>query len=371
MTFLIISHTPHYKVDNQLFAYAPYVREMNLWLKYVDQVQVVAPLKNDFNMHINMAYKHDHIALTEVPAFSLLGFKEQLKTLPKLPKILSRLYKAMKQADHIHLRCPGNIGLLGCLVQILFPETQKTAKYAGNWDPKAKQPWSYNLQKWILKNTYLTKNIKVLVYGDWPNQTQNIMPFFTASYYEAEKQDIYIRNYTQKLKFCFVGSLSKGKQPDKAFELIYQLRQQNIQAELYVYGEGEMRSELEDLISQHQAEDWVKLYGNQPQSVIKKAFKYNHFLILPSQSEGWPKAVAEAMFWGCIPIVPHISCIPWMLDHGKRGILISNKDLGKDFKSLKKLLNNPETLENISKKASEWSRQYTLDRFEEEVKMII
>ena len=136
MTFLIISHTPHYKVKNQLFAYAPYVREMNLWLKYVDQVQIIAPLENDFEATINLAYEHDHIALTEVPAFSLLGLKEQLKTFAKLPKIISRLYKAMKQADHIHLRCPGNMGLLGCLVQILFPKTPKTAKYAGNWDPE-------------------------------------------------------------------------------------------------------------------------------------------------------------------------------------------------------------------------------------------
>ena len=210
-----------------------------------------------------------------------------------------------------------------------------------------------------------------MVYGEWSNQTQNIKPFFTASYHESEKQDIYIRNYTQKLKFCFVGSLSKGKQPDKAFELIYQLRQQNIQAELHVYGDGEMRSELEDLISQHQAEDWVKLYGNQPQSVIKKAFKYNHFLILPSQSEGWPKAVAEAMFWGCIPIVSNISCVPWMLDEGKRGILMTKNDLKIDVHHMISLINSPETLESMSTKAAEWSRQYTLDKFEEEIRVLL
>ena len=43
------------------------------------------------------------------------------------------MYKAMKWADHIHLRCPGNIGLLGCIVQIAFPKKVKTVKYAGNW----------------------------------------------------------------------------------------------------------------------------------------------------------------------------------------------------------------------------------------------
>jgi len=53
----------------------------------------------------------------------------------------------MKSANHIHLRCPGNIGLLACLIQILFPNTPKTSKYAGNWDPNAKQPFTYKIQK--------------------------------------------------------------------------------------------------------------------------------------------------------------------------------------------------------------------------------
>jgi hypothetical protein len=35
--------------------------------------------------------------------------------------------------------------LLGCVLQI-FSNKKKTAKYAGNWDPK-KQPWDYKLKK--------------------------------------------------------------------------------------------------------------------------------------------------------------------------------------------------------------------------------
>jgi len=77
----------------------------------------------------------------------------------------------MVQADYIHLRCPGNMGL-EALVQMLFPNKPKTAKYAGNWNPKSKQPWSYRLQKWILSYTFLTQNMQVLVYGEWSNQIE-------------------------------------------------------------------------------------------------------------------------------------------------------------------------------------------------------
>jgi hypothetical protein len=31
------------------------------------------------------------------------------------------------------------------------------------------------------------------------------------------------------------------------------------------------------------------------------------------------KAIAEGMFWGCIPVGTAVSCVPFMLDEGKRG----------------------------------------------------
>ena len=39
-------------------------------------------------------------------------------------------------------------------------------------------------------------------------------------------------------------------------------------------------------------------------------------------SEGWPKVIAEGMFWGCLPIATRVSCVPNMLNNGKRGIIL-------------------------------------------------
>jgi len=43
MTLTIISSTLHKHIDGNYYAYGPYVREMNIWTKYVDKVVVVAP----------------------------------------------------------------------------------------------------------------------------------------------------------------------------------------------------------------------------------------------------------------------------------------------------------------------------------------
>ncbi|NEV93927.1 glycosyltransferase [Psychroflexus sp. YR1-1] len=371
MNFLIITHAFHYELEGKYYAYAPYVQEMNLWLKHVDQVEIVAPLSTSLDKHISLAYAHHNISILKVPVFSLVGYKEKLLCLFKLPKILWTIFKAMKQADHIHLRCPGNMGLLGCLVQMLFPKTPKTAKYAGNWDPKSRQPWSYKLQKWILSNTVLTRNMQVLVYGEWPEQSRNLTSFFTASYFDYEKEPVNTRDYSRHIHFCFVGSLVKGKQPLMALELIEKLRQNGMDALLHIYGEGPERQHLESRIKDSELEDSVFLYGNQPKAKVKAALQECHFLILASRSEGWPKAVAEAMFWGCIPIVTPISCLPWMLDDGKRGVLMDDNNLDETAERLIHLLKTQELLKDMAGRAVAWSRFYTLDRFEEELKKVL
>jgi glycosyltransferase involved in cell wall biosynthesis len=369
MTFCIITHVPHGYLNGNYFAYSPYVREMNIWSKYVDEIILVAPLELKMETEIDIFYTKESIDFRNIPSYNFLSFDSALKSFLKLPTIAFEIYKAMKQSDHIHLRCPGNIGLLGCFIQILFPKKTKTAKYAGNWDFTAKQPLSYRIQKWIISNTFLTKNMKVLVYGEWANSTKNIKPFFTASYFEKDKINVKPRKLEGKISFVFVGTLSNGKQPLYAIQLIEQLHKNGNDVALSIYGEGIERENLVNYIANYNLENIVILKGNQNQETIKRAYKENHFVVLPSLSEGWPKAVSEAMFWGCLPIATKVSCVPNMLDNGDRGILLE-LTLQENVKKIQSLINNNDLYQSKAKKAISWSRKYTLDVFENEINLL-
>jgi glycosyltransferase involved in cell wall biosynthesis len=262
------------------------------------------------------------------------------------------------------------MGLLGCLVQILFPNKPKTAKYAGNWDLKAKQPLSYRIQKWLLSNTFLTKNMQVLVYGEWENSTRNIKPFFTASYFEKDKIEVSPRTLTGKIAFVFVGTISNGKQPLYAIQLVEKLQQQGYDVQLAIYGEGAERNPIENYITEKALESLVFLKGNQSQETLKKAYLENHFVILPSLSEGWPKVVAEGMFWGCLPIASRVSCVPNMLANGNRGLLL-DMNLEEDANKIINLLQDNNLYQEKVNNAIQWSRQYTLDVFDNEIKQLL
>jgi glycosyltransferase involved in cell wall biosynthesis len=370
MKFVIFTHVSHSKADDLYYGYAPYVHEMNIWGNHVDELVVLAPLLLGKATAIDSPYQHQNLQFIPVSSFDLLSVQAVLLTLFKLPGLFWIIFNAMKNADHIHLRCPGNIGLLGCFIQILFPNTRKTAKYAGNWDPKSKQPWTYQLQKWILSNPFLTRNMQVLVYGEWEGSSRNIKPFFTATYSENEKVVLPPKEVQGVLDFLFVGALVIGKQPLYAIQLVENLHQKGYLVRLSLFGEGLQRNILEAYIAAHQLETIITLEGNQSKATVQKAYQKSHFVVLPSDSEGWPKAIAEGMFWGCVPIATKVSCVPFMLDYGNRGIVLE-LDLEKDSRHIATVMSDQNLFDHKRTSGAAWSRGYTLEVFEAEIKKLL
>lgn len=371
MKFCVITHVSHVQFQGKYYAYAPYVNEMNIWFRYVDEVHVVAPLTKETKLSpILSAYQANFIQFTAVSSFHLTHILGILKTFILLPYLLMVLFMACYKADHIHLRCPGNMGLLGCIVQIFFPNKPKTAKYAGNWDPNSKQPFTYRLQKWILNNTFLTRNMKVLVYGEWPKTSENILPFFTATYTNEKKEAIVPRRVDNQLRFMFVGTLTEGKRPLYALKLVNALKNKGLNVTLHFYGEGECHSILIDYINLHQLNKVVFLHGNQAKEVVEQAYKESHFLILASKSEGWPKVVAEAMFWACMPLTTNVSCVSYMIGNGTRGRLLQ-LNLEQDVKIITDLVEDESLYTSACIAARDWSQNYTTSTFETEISKLI
>lgn len=434
MKLLVISSAPIVELDGKIHLYAPYEKEMQLWAKHADTIQFCCPIWKQDRKLLIAPISFEVEKIIEFQEFDITSFSNKLKAVPLAFVALIKIFKAMKQADHIHLRCPGNIALLACLVQILFPNKQKTAKYAGNWDPKSKQPWSYRMQKWILSNTFLTRNMQVLVYGEWPNQTKNIKPFFTATYSESEIQNSEFRienklslqsesittesdfDFAQsdkkdnnslslraqsrtnennsdfpksdkedntllslraesrtnenQFKFLFIGTLSPGKQPLYAIQLVEELYKKGEQVTLELYGEGVLRKELELYIAQNKLEPIVTLKGNQSKETVLKAYQTSHFLILPSKSEGWPKVVAEAMFWGCVPIASPVSCVSYMMGNGRRGVILQ-EELNQDVDQIEAVISKQEVYQKMASEGQTWSRQFTTDKFEAEIRKLL
>lgn len=374
MKILVVTQIHHKTYKNNIYAYGPYSKEMNIWFKSFDEVHIVSPVMDvDFLNPIDSKLLANSLKIYKVPAFDLTSFCNIFKSLIFLPYIFLKILTLMGRIDHVHLRCPGNMGLLGSIVQIFYPKKRKTAKYAGNWDYDSIQPFSYRLQQFILKSTFLTKNMKVLVYGEWPNKTDNMLSFFTASY--NENQIVPFKSKKMELisgpiNFIFVGALVPGKNPDFCLDFCKKMFDQSIPFKFDFFGEGSLQEELNLKAKRLEIDRFVTFHKNVPSSTLIQFFKKSHFLIFLSDSEGWPKVVAESMFWSCIPVTAPVSCIPQMINYGERGLLVS-KDVDLVFCQVFDLIQNPQKYDSISKAAYDWSTQFTLEKFESELHKLI
>ena len=366
---LVISAAPLIEKPYGFSAYSPYIKELELWEKHSDEIYFCCPIWKEDRELLNAKIDFEITEIYKLEEFSILTIKTALFSLKSVVVNFYSILKAIRKADHIHLRCPGNIGLIGCVAQIFFPSKPKSAKYAGNWDPQSKQPLSYKIQKWILSNTFLTRNMQVLVYGDWPNQSKNIKAFFTASYSEADKHSVDSKALEGEIKFLFVGSLSHGKRPLYAVQIVEELQKLGKNVILDLYGEGAERKKIETYIKENQLQKII-LHGNQNEEIIRNAYKSSHFLVLASKSEGWPKVVAEGMFWKSVPISTAVSCVAHMLDKGSRGILLQ-MNLKEDVNQILQLCENDKKYQEMADSAMDWSRNFTLDLFEAEIKKIL
>lgn len=371
--FLVITHVIHTFYEGKYWAYGPYVREINLWLKYVDNATIVAPV--DYLKRpdpIDLSYRSSQSRFVAVKRFDLKSIKSSINALIVLPLIIVTLWEEMRKSDHIHLRCPGNMGLIGSIIQMFFPQKTKTAKYAANWDPESNQPFTYRLQKWILSNQLVTRNMKVLTYGNWDFSNKNLFPFFTASYSKKEIEFIEPRpiNPTSKIKLLFVGGLQKEKNPMLSLKVCNSLLDQGLNVQLDIYGQG---PEMENLISYcqiHNLKKTIFIHGNVAGGNLKSAYQNAHFLIFVSESEGWPKVVAEAMFWACLPVTSPVSCLPEILGNEERGDLVSDS-VEEVVSKILTYLSQPELYHQKANLAKKWSQEYTLEKFETEIQKLL
>jgi len=85
----------------------------------------------------------------------------------------------------------------------------------------------------------------------------------------------------------FVGRLVAGKRPGDAVAAVSRLPE-SLNAKLYVVGDGPLRTELEAVA------DDAAFLGTVPYEEMPELYRASDVLVLPSQAEGFPRAVIEA-----------------------------------------------------------------------------
>ncbi len=89
-----------------------------------------------------------------------------------------------------------------------------------------------------------------------------------------------------------------------------------------------------------------------------------HVLLLPSDSEGFPKVVAEGANYGCIPIVSDISCLSQYVKNNVNGYVMSSLDTEGLLYSVRRLISlSGDDIKQMAQAAFEMSEHFTYDYY--------
>jgi glycosyltransferase involved in cell wall biosynthesis len=243
---LIVSHVVHYLHDGRLHAYGPYAKEIDVWADVFEHVSIAAPCREEEPPAdaIPFAAANLSIVAQEETGGTSLGAK--VRQIAAVPRLSLGLARAMRHADAIHVRCPGNLGLLGVILAPMFSR-YVIAKYAGQWTDYDGEAWTVRLQKRLLRRWWPGP---VTVYGRWPDQPSHIVPFFTSILDEAQlaraarAASRRPRERGAPLRVLYVGRLSREKHVDTLIGAIAELERRSTPCTCTIVGDGPEHEQL-------------------------------------------------------------------------------------------------------------------------------
>jgi len=338
----IISDTSMYRRE-EAFIFEPVLREISyfsglfnniIWLGFS---RSIPPPSNAKKINGN------NIKLLVVRPCGGNTYLKKLGIILFIPYYVFKIIRLVKKSDVIHTRGPSIPAMLTILISFFYPYKKYWHKYAGNWQLGSKA-LSYRFQKWLLMKKIPGKvivskknNLDPPHILSWPN------PCLTEKEIMINKEFGIKKIFSGKLTFCFVGRLEKSKGLSALLEAMDNLDKITWIDKLHCVGE----IIDENIISKYSPsnKNSVVYHGILDRLELNKIYAESHFIILPSESEGFPKVLAEASSFGCIPIVPPIKSILFQINEEKQNGIVLKNTTPQEIK---------ETIENLHYRRNEF-----------------
>lgn len=369
---------------------------LSLHLGYGGIEKSIAALVNllcdKYKIEIACSYK-----LYEEPAFdidervkikyllpNLTPNKEDFKSALHNKEIVNIFKEGVKSVKVLHQRKKSMIDYIrNCDADIIISTRDIFDEWLGEYGKEGitKIGWEHNHYHNDLKYAgNITKsawNLDYLVLV-----SKSLQKFYKKELRKSKCKCIYIPNvldsYPKRLapleekRLVSVGRLSKEKGYMDLLKIYYLLSKEHPDWTLDIIGDGTERNNLEHFIKLYGLEDKVTLHGFRKKEYIDKILHNSSIYLMTSFTESFGIVLLEAMSHG-VPCIAFSSAegARELIDSGKNGYLIKNRNFRAIIKKIEDLMKDQETRKKIGKAARYSVKEYTGDIVKEEwIKLI-
>lgn len=161
-----------------------------------------------------------------------------------------------------------------------------------------------------------------------------------------------------------VARLSQEKNLDVLIKAVAALNSK--MPEIYIIGDGPLRSKLETLLIEQNVADRIKLLGAMPHNEIHWWLNAADFFCLPSEREGCPVVIHEALACGLPVISTTVGAIPELINNDEYGLLCRPSDSQALASMLRQVVETRWNRESITS----YGRQFTWDMVAEQTAQV-
>jgi len=180
-----------------------------------------------------------------------------------------------------------------------------------------------------------------------------------------------------KIKILHAGRIVGKKGVPDLIKVFGELSGNYENIELHLAGDGEEIAQCRKLVTKYSLEEDVIFYGSVSHEKIKNLMDETDIFVLNSRvsedgdMEGTPNGILEAMYMGKAVLSTRHAGIPYVIEHGKNGLLADEKSNDQLKHNLEKLIKDA----NLGSKLGEAAREtilqsYTIETMKNKLKTV-
>lgn len=165
------------------------------------------------------------------------------------------------------------------------------------------------------------------------------------------------------LKVLHIGRFSEQKNHGRLLRAFVLFHNKHSDSELWLIGDGEKKTEIETFVCKNALSENVKFLGLQ--SDVHEFLREADIFVLPSDYEGMPMTIIEAMGTGLPCIASNVGGIPDMISNGVDGMLIEPNE-GALVDAIESLYNDMTLRKKLGENAKKRAQSFSSEQMARE-----
>jgi len=157
----------------------------------------------------------------------------------------------------------------------------------------------------------------------------------------------------------FIGRIdNRQKGVFRIPDMMEYLLERECRTGMTVVGDGPDFHTLKQMVESRSLSEYIRFTGKVDPAEVSGYYASHKILVLPSNFEGYPHTLLEAMAHGCVPVSSLLpKCTDICVENGESGILVEPENTAGFGQAIMELLKDPERLNHMSQQALNRARE--------------